>query len=105
MYITPSPTDIYTLSLHDALPIFPGAEEAIYDKISDITISMKSADHLKMPELVNSRYMVRLDEPELVKYEDRKSTRLNSSHVSISYAVFCLKKKKYDRSLIQVMHI
>ena len=44
-----------------------GAEEAIYDRISDITISMKSADHLKMPELVNSRYMIRLDGQELVK--------------------------------------
>lgn len=52
--------------------LLPGAEEAIYDRISDITISMKSADHLKMPELVNSRYMVRLDEPELVKYERMK---------------------------------
>ena len=52
--------------------LLPGAEEAIYDRISDITISMKSADHLKMPELVNSRYMVHLDEPELVKYERMK---------------------------------
>ena len=52
--------------------LLPGAEEAIYDRISDITISMKSADHLKMPELVNSRYMVRLDEPEFIKYERMK---------------------------------
>ena len=52
--------------------LLPGAEEAIYDRISDITISMKSADHLKMPELVNSRYMVHLDEPELEKYERMK---------------------------------
>ena len=56
--------------------LLPGAEEAIYDRISDITISMKSADHLKMPELVNSRYMVRLDEPELVKYERMKRNLL-----------------------------
>ncbi len=48
--------------------LLPGAEEAIYDKISDITISMKSADHLKMPELVNSRYTVHLDKKELLKY-------------------------------------
>ena len=48
--------------------LLPGAEDAIYDKISDITISMKSADHLKMPELVNSRYMVHLDKNELLKY-------------------------------------
>ena len=48
--------------------LLPGAEDAIYDRISDITISMKSADHLKMPELVNSRYMVHLDKNELLKY-------------------------------------
>lgn len=48
--------------------LLPGAEEAIYDRISDITISMKSADHIKMPELVNSRYMVRLDKKEYLKY-------------------------------------
>ena len=56
--------------------LLPGAEEAIYDRISDITISMKSADHLKMPELVNSRYMVHLDEPELEKYERMKRNLL-----------------------------
>jgi len=48
--------------------LLPGAEDAIYDRISDITISMKSADHIKMPELVNSRYMVRLDKKEYLKY-------------------------------------
>lgn len=48
--------------------LLPGAEDAIYARISDITISMKSADHLKMPELVNSRYMVHLDKNELLKY-------------------------------------
>ena len=48
--------------------LLPGAEDAIYNRISDITISMKSADHIKMPELVNSRYMVRLDKKEYLKY-------------------------------------
>ena len=42
----------------------PGAEKAIYDKISDITISMKATDHLKMPELVNAEYTVHLSERE-----------------------------------------
>lgn len=51
----------------------PGAEKAIYEKISNITISMKSADHLKMPELVNSKYMVHLSEKEKKKYEDMKA--------------------------------
>lgn len=68
-YFVPDKTNGYVVYSYKLLP---GAEEAIYDRISDITISMKSADHLKMPELVNSRYMVRLDEPELVKYERMK---------------------------------
>ena len=51
----------------------PGAEKTIYEKISDITISMKAADHLKMPELVNSKYMVHLSEKEKKKYEDMKA--------------------------------
>src|SRR5574337_1365081 len=60
-------TEIYTLSLHDALPI------SAYSSTFDETIRR---DHVK-------RLMA----------EDRKSTRLNSSHHSSSYAVFCLKKK------------
>lgn len=47
----------------------PGAEKAIYEKISDITISMKAKDHLKMPELINSKYLVHLSEKEKKKYE------------------------------------
>ena len=47
----------------------PGAEERIYGKISDITISMKAADHLKMPELVSLRYPVRLSDGERKIYD------------------------------------
>jgi len=50
----------------------PYAEEAIYRKISDITISMKSTDHLKMPELVSTQYEVRLSEDEAERYADLK---------------------------------
>lgn len=50
-----------------------GADKRIYDRISDITISMKGTDHLKMPELVNSEYMVYLDEDERARYEDMKN--------------------------------
>ena len=50
----------------------PGAEKQIYDKISDITISMKSTDHLQMPELINSRYTVYLSEKEDSQYADLK---------------------------------
>src|SRR5476649_545895 len=61
-------TEIYTLSLHDALPI-------------------STADHLLI-----GRRSARADDH--AAKTDRKSTRLNSSHTVISYAVFCLKKKK-----------
>ena len=50
----------------------PGAEKQIYGKISDITISMKSDDHLQMPELINSRYTVYLSEKEDSRYADLK---------------------------------
>lgn len=50
----------------------PGAEEVIYEKISDITISMKATDHLKMPELINSSYYVVLDEKEQLIYNSLK---------------------------------
>ena len=46
-----------------------GAEERIYEKIADITISMKAADHLKMPELIESEYSVRMDEAEKKMYD------------------------------------
>ena len=50
----------------------PGAEAAIYNKISDITISMKSTDHIKMPELVSSEYSVYLDPDEQDTYDEMK---------------------------------
>src|SRR5215813_14673907 len=67
-------TEIYTLSLHDALPIFV----APYDPI------VQSWAAVRRPP--SALHWFGTD-------EDRKSTRLNSSHVRISYAVFCLKKK------------
>lgn len=50
----------------------PDAEQRIYDKISDITISMKAADHLRMPELISTEYTVQLSEKEQEKYDDLK---------------------------------
>src|SRR5690349_24791715 len=71
-------TEIYTLSLHDALPIFkPQVDQFIFPNGKRITL-------LARGRLVNLGCAT----------GDRKSTRLNSSHVEISYAVFCLKKKK-----------
>src|SRR5436305_11201039 len=69
-------TEIYTLSLHDALPICDRALER-YRQLS--------ANGLRVVAVAYRRLPAR---------RDRKSTRLNSSHVRISYAVFCLKKKK-----------
>src|SRR5436190_22780936 len=68
-------TEIYTLSLHDALPI-------------------SAADVANQVERFRreTRLCAELSHPNIVR--DRKSTRLNSSHTVISYAVFCLKKKK-----------
>lgn len=51
----------------------PFAEKQIYEKISDITISMKSTDYLKMPQLISSEYTVRLSEDERKKYEQMKA--------------------------------
>lgn len=50
----------------------PDAEQQIYEKISDITISMKSTDHLKMPEIISTQYKVELSEEEKKKYEELK---------------------------------
>src|SRR5439155_24705559 len=70
-------TEIYTLSLHDALPILKWL-----GRINPAAVENEEA-----------RYIVREEKAQGVPL-DRKSTRLNSSHVAISYAVFCLKKKK-----------
>src|SRR5207253_7440544 len=80
-------TEIYTLSLHDALPILRGRHYAV----GRPGINQQGIECLQR----------RLDRfAGLRGQADRKSTRLNSSHVAISYAVFCLKKKKTnDRRL------
>src|SRR2546428_7277349 len=82
----PATTEIYTLSLHDALPIW---------KIG-VTVS---ANHDRVWAIVeaDSGGRRRPSQPRRWPTRDRKSTRLNSSHDQISYAVFCLKKKKKDK--------
>src|SRR5690606_41534539 len=103
--LVPPSLHIYTLSLHDALPIFlqgiqvrfntTEGDSTFYDsKITVVTTEENRAkqrcdalrtfpSYIRVPVTVSSW-------PEA---KDRKSTRLNSSHVKISYAVFCLKKK------------
>src|SRR2546428_10028323 len=72
-------TEIYTLSLHDALPIFLGGE-----------LVRHAAERVAAGGVHED-----VDPSERADRLDRKSTRLNSSHDQISYAVFCLKKKKH----------
>src|SRR5439155_18123954 len=81
-------TEIYTLSLHDALPISAPKSVAILGNAAGTMA--RSFGHFYPNTKVDG---VELD-PKLTELGDRKSTRLNSSHVAISYAVFCLKKKK-----------
>ena len=52
--------------------LLPGAEQAIYDRISDITVSMKAVDHLEMPELLTTEYPVELDQAEQKRYDAMK---------------------------------
>ena len=59
--------------------LLPGAEEKIYDKISDITISMKAVDYLDMPELISTEYPVYLDKDEMEKYEELKKDLILST--------------------------
>src|SRR5256885_14636544 len=75
-------TEIYTLSLHDALPICCDCLGRVFCGGETLTAELQG------------RFFERMSTAELVNlYGDRKSTRLNSSHLVISYAVFCLKKK------------
>src|SRR5207244_6526075 len=86
---TPPPA-LSTLSLHDALPIYvhlgPGEDP------DAVGLGVELAYPLRLP-------------PQLDAETDRKSTRLNSSHQIISYAVFCLKKKKTHEDMQETPHI
>src|SRR5439155_22443970 len=91
------PTDIYTLSLHDALPIFfsviyNGLLHPFPYKGGDRLVNFMIHDVKESRPGGRSGYSI-----------DRKSTRLNSSHVAISYAVFCLKKKMSTNCVVGVL--
>src|SRR5687768_18250241 len=91
-------TEIYTLSLHDALPIFVGSTTWCCG-------SLRATLWFRGPIL--ARYPLAAPRSALMSHTfagcasiDRKSTRLNSSHGYISYAVFCLKKKKNNTTIL-----
>src|SRR5437870_9822899 len=86
-------TEIYTLSLHDALPI--SACWLAVVKAGCIAVAT-------MP-LLRAKELKPVIDKAQCNAADRKSTRLNSSHVAISYAVFCLKKKKKSNRRHRVM--
>src|SRR3712207_7839421 len=80
-------TEIYTLSLHDALPILPTTDRLWNAKsLWNTPIPSNPTLHFGSAAIVS-------DIQHFKGLQDRKSTRLNSSHANISYAVFCLKKK------------
>src|SRR5699024_11732801 len=105
IYIDTVLTTIFTLSLHDALPISNDTEwaesghelcfgeyifqhQTLSDEITDGQVKVIDGD--VNIGIHGEHYQIMLTSPSITL--DRKSTRLNSSHVSISYAVFCLKK-------------
>src|SRR5690625_5667270 len=91
MFLTlkPSPPDLYTLSLHDALPISPKAPPISAPEVPMFTLAIPQSEPRADRKISDSAWSeVKIDDD-----RDRKSTRLNSSHVAISYAVFCLQKK------------
>src|SRR5438067_12309394 len=79
-------TEIYTLSLHDALPILRPS--------SGLPRTLGRGERRVWKAGLSRSRARGSEEGAWTRRRDRKSTRLNSSHVSISYAVFCLKKKK-----------
>src|SRR5690606_41551408 len=90
--LDPSTAPIYTLSLHDALPICsPPPRPRLWAP------SRRATPAASQPSQPSTAATPRAAITKIgcaARWRDRKSTRLNSSHVKISYAVFCLKKKK-----------
>src|SRR5437764_7184905 len=93
-FFTNTPTtEIYTLSLHDALPIF-AASKGRYLALVNSDVKVLQDCLSRLVEFCEQHPEAGMIGPHV----DRKSTRLNSSHRCISYAVFCLKKKKKIKS-------
>src|SRR3712207_7551674 len=94
-------TEIYTLSLHDALPILqrerPRQVASHQRHLGEVVQGDHDAPLVAQFPLYREGLLRELQPPRDV---DRKSTRLNSSHANISYAVFCLKKKNSTSSTV-----
>src|SRR5207248_9550705 len=95
-YTESTPSEVYTLSLHDALPIY-----LEFDRFDGYYAGRPPLDRVILKVIADPNTLIanilsgNVDvENHPVERGDRKSTRLNSSHRTISYAVFCLKKKK-----------
>src|SRR3712207_7808360 len=88
-------TEIYTLSLHDALPILAKTTDdfALLNLRGSLALLGQGDDLAEVLMAIGAGR-------DMLPAGDRKSTRLNSSHANISYAVFCLKKKKTTSSLL-----
>src|SRR3712207_6920651 len=90
-------TEIYTLSLHDALPISEDYSSGARRERTDLNVGLSK-------RLLNDRLQISVGSNfglggTGAQQGDRKSTRLNSSHANISYAVFCLKKKRTSSTI------
>src|SRR5690625_6756504 len=103
--VSAPPSSSYTRSLHDALPIslkgplHGGANEQVMNMLLEIGEEENAIPYIKK-KLENKELIMGMGHRVYREGDpraDRKSTRLNSSHVAISYAVFCLKKKKDRR--------
>src|SRR5690606_39444143 len=102
--LVPRVSPFYTSSLHDALPIYADAVQAAGHLVG-VLVELAAGVQHRERQLDSGQSLGRMDvhrdaaavvgHRDRIVAVDRKSTRLNSSHVKISYAVFCLNKKKH----------
>src|SRR5437773_9238920 len=94
-YHATAPTKIYTLSLHDALPICEYVSVSSQADTEEADMARERRELATQPEAELAELAAIYEQ----RGVDRKSTRLNSSHITTSYAVFCLKKKSLRDTL------